>query len=110
MIDQFVSKGVLIPDISCSHASSLVTMQKQEWVFEWQWIIGRSINLRVCTTLPRYAIPTAAKSQVCCAKVDNLWGYHQLKFDKACSRVTTIITPCGVYSLSYPFGISTAPG
>ena len=45
------------------------------------------------------------------AKVDNLWGYHQLRLDKESSRVTAIITPCGVYSfLACPFGISTAPG
>ena len=45
------------------------------------------------------------------AKIDNLWGYHQLKlFDKS-SKVTEIINPFGVYrSLACPFGISTAPG
>ena len=31
--------------------------------------------------------------QVYHAKVDNLWGYHQLKLDKASSRVTAIIIP-----------------
>ena len=30
MIDQFVSEGVLIPDISCSHASPLVIVNKKE--------------------------------------------------------------------------------
>ena len=30
MIDQFVSEGVLIPDISCSHASPLAIMHKKE--------------------------------------------------------------------------------
>ena len=30
MIDQFVSEGVLIPDISCSHASPLVIVHKKE--------------------------------------------------------------------------------
>ena len=45
------------------------------------------------------------------AKLDNLWGYHQLKLDQQSSRVTAIITPWGVYRfLSCPFGISTAPG
>ena len=29
------------------------------------------------------------------AKVNYLWGYHQLKFDQASSRVTAIITPWG---------------
>jgi len=45
------------------------------------------------------------------AKVDNLWGYHQLKLDPQSSRVTAIITPWGVHRfVSCPFGISTAPG
>ena len=44
-------------------------------------------------------------------KVDCLWGYHQLRLDKASSRVTAIITPWGVHRfLACPFGISTAPG
>ena len=30
MIDQFLSEGVLIPDISCSHASPLVIVHKKE--------------------------------------------------------------------------------
>ena len=48
--------------------------------------------------------------QVYYAKVDNLWGYHQLKLDPQSSRVTAIITPWRVYRfLSCPFGISTAP-
>jgi hypothetical protein len=44
MIDQFVSEGVLIPDISCSHASPLVIVHKKEGGFEWQSIIVRSIS------------------------------------------------------------------
>ena len=44
-------------------------------------------------------------------KVDNLWGYHQLRLDKESSRVAVIITPWGVYRfLAFPFGISTALG
>ena len=45
------------------------------------------------------------------AKVDNLWGYHQLRLTDDSSKVTAIITPWGVYRfLACPFGISTAPG
>ena len=44
------------------------------------------------------------------AKVDNLWGYHQLRLTDDSSKVTAIITPWGVYRfLACPFGISTAP-
>jgi hypothetical protein len=45
------------------------------------------------------------------AKVDNLWGYHQLRLSHDSSKVTAIITPWGVYRfLACPFGISSAPG
>jgi Reverse transcriptase (RNA-dependent DNA polymerase) len=45
------------------------------------------------------------------AKVDNLWGYHQLRLTDDSSKVTAIITPWGVNRfLACPFGISTAPG
>jgi len=45
------------------------------------------------------------------AKVDNLWGYHQLKIAENSGKVTSIMTPWGVYRiLACPFGISTAPG
>ena len=38
------------------------------------------------------------------AKVDNLWGYHQLRRTEDSSKVTAIITPWGVYRfLAYPF-------
>ena len=44
------------------------------------------------------------------AKVDNLWGYHQLRLTGDSSKVTAII-PWGLYRfLACPFGISTAPG
>jgi len=40
-----------------------------------------------------------------------VWGHHQLRLTEDCSKVTAIITPCGVYRVSAcPFGISTAPG
>ena len=31
------------------------------------------------------------------AKVDNLWGYHQLRLTDDSSKVIAIITPWGVY-------------
>ena len=45
------------------------------------------------------------------AKVDNLWGYHQLRLTEDSSKVNAIITPRGVCRfLASPFGVSTAPG
>jgi len=31
------------------------------------------------------------------AKVDNLWGYHQLRLEDESSKVTAIITPWGIH-------------
>ena len=45
------------------------------------------------------------------AKVDNRWGYHQLRLEKESSKVTAIIIPWSIYRfLVFPFGISKAPG
>ena len=45
------------------------------------------------------------------AKVDNLWGYYQLRLDEESSRVTVITMGClYIWFLAFPFGISTAPG
>jgi hypothetical protein len=114
MIDQFVSEGVLIPDISCSHASPLVIVHKKEGGIRMA-VDYREVNqfLKVSANQLPYQdmLFQQLGGQVYYAKVDNLWGYHQLKLDPQSSRVTAIITPWGVYRfLSCPFGISTAPG
>ena len=45
------------------------------------------------------------------AKVDNLFGYHQLKVAEESKDLTCITTPFGTYVYNFcPFGISTAPG
>ena len=45
------------------------------------------------------------------AKLDNLWGYHQLKLTPRAQKYCSIITPWGLYSMKMlGFGISTAPG
>ena len=44
------------------------------------------------------------------AKVDNLWGYHQLKIREVDQDNTAVITPWGLFKFTrVPFGISTAP-
>ena len=45
------------------------------------------------------------------AKLDNLWGYHQLKVKDTDQDLLAIITPFGLFKWTRcPFGISTAPG
>ena len=75
----------------------------------------REVNLQLETTANQLPYqPTLFQclgGQTYFAKVDNLWGYHQLKLAENSSKVTAIITPWGVYRfLACPFGISTAPG
>ena len=44
------------------------------------------------------------------AKMDNLWGYHELRLDKESSKVTVNITPWVSTDFWHAPGISTAPG
>ena len=54
LMDQFVSERVLIPDISCSHASPLSCIRRKGYKDGWQWIINsygyRLINyhIKIC--------------------------------------------------------------
>ena len=45
------------------------------------------------------------------AKIDNLYGYYQLKLTERAQRYCSIITPWGLYSMNnLGFGVATAPG
>jgi hypothetical protein len=45
------------------------------------------------------------------AKIDNLWGYHQLRLTPKAQEYCSIITPWGLYKMKMlGFGISNAPG
>ena len=92
-----VSEGVLIPDISCSHASPLVIVYKKGGGIRMA-VDYREVNQfsRVSANqLPYHDILFQLAGQIYYAKVDNLWGYHQLKLDQQSSRVTAFITPWG---------------
>ena len=88
-----MSEGVLIPD---NFAGPLVIVQKKEGGI-CMAVDYREVNLQLDGTanqLPYFA------------KVDNLWGYHQLRLEDESSNVTAIITPWGVYRfLACPFGM-----
>ena len=114
LLDQFVSEGVLVSDNSCDFASPLVIVNKKDGGIRMA-VDYREVNLQLETTANQLPYqPTLFQclgGQTYFAKVDNLWGYHQLKLAENSSKVTAIITPWGVYRfLACPFGISTAPG
>ena len=100
MIDPFVSEGVLIPDISCTHASLLVIVHKKEGCVRMAvdyWEVNRFSRVSA-TQLPyQDMIFQLLVGQLYYVKVDNLWGYHQLKLNQQNSRVTAIIIPWAVY-------------
>ena len=70
MIDQFVSEGVLIPDISCSHADPYVIVHKKEGGIQMA-VDYREVNqfLKVSAnqpSIPRYAFSAAWRSGILC--------------------------------------------
>ena len=111
LIDQFVSEGVLVPDSSCSHASPLVIVPKKEGGIRIA-VDYREVNqfLKVSANQLPYQnmLFQQLSGQKFNAKIDNLWGYHQLKLSDESSKVTAIITPFGItpsiWSLSV-FGV-----
>jgi hypothetical protein len=107
LIDQFVSEGVLVPDSSCSHASPLVIVAKKEGGIRMA-VDYREVNqfLKVSANQLPYQnmLFQQLSGQKFYAKIDNLWGYHQLKLSDESSKVTAIITPFGVSTISV-FGV-----
>ena len=55
----------------------------------------REVNLQLETTANQPVLFQCSGAQTYFAKVDNLWGYHQLKVAEKSSKVTAIITPWG---------------
>ena len=114
MLNQFVSEGVLASDNSCNFDSPLLIVNKKDGGIRMA-VFYREVNLQLETTSNQLPYqPTLFQrlgGQNYFAKVDNLWGYHQIKLAENSSKVTEIITPWGVYRfLACLFGISTAPG
>ena len=114
MLDQFVSEGVLISDLSSDFASPLVIVNKKDGGIRVV-VDYREVNMQLEVTANQLPYqPTLFQrwgGQRFYAKVDDLWGYHQLRLTEDSSKVTAIITPWGVYRfLACPFDISTAPG
>ena len=74
----------------------------------------REVNIQLDGTanqLPNQLMLFQKLGQKYFAKVDNPWGYHQVRLKDENLKVTVIITPWGVYRfLACPFGMSIAPG
>jgi hypothetical protein len=62
---------------------------------------SRKVNQQLVTTadlLPfQETLFHALRGQKYFAKVDNLWGYHQLHLEEESSKVTAVFTPGGVF-------------
>jgi len=103
MIDQFVSEGVLIPDISCSHASPLVIVHIKEGGMRVA-VNYREINRFLRVSANQFPCQDILFQQLAGqlnhTKVDNLCRYHQLKLDQQSSRVTASLHH-GVCVVSY---------
>jgi hypothetical protein len=113
LIDKFVADGV-VKDDDCPFASPLVVVQKKDGGIRLA-VDYREVNLQLNTTANMLPYQSMLFQQLggkkYYAKVDNLWGYHQLRLYEDSSKITAVITPWGVYRfLACPFGISTATG
>jgi hypothetical protein len=114
LIDQFESQGVLVRDASCEFASPLVIVPKPDGSIRMA-VDYREVNTFIRGTanqLPFQPLlfQTMGGSRYF-AKMDNLWGYHQLRLSENSTKYTSIITPWGIYRFTAcPFGICTAPG
>jgi len=67
-LDQFLSEGVLISDISCTHASPLVMVHKERCNSNGGGLSGGLVPLCISqpTSSPRYIVPAARRSAKLC--------------------------------------------
>jgi hypothetical protein len=113
-IDRLVSLDILIPSNSATGCSPLVIVPKPDGSIRMA-VDYRELNkiiIDFAGNIPsmKSLFPHLAKKKYY-AKVDNLWGYHQLKVHPDDQDLLTIITPFGLFKWTRtPFGISTAPG
>jgi hypothetical protein len=82
LIDQFVAEGVLIPDDSCEFASPLVVVVHKKDGGIRMAVDYREANQQLVLTANQLPFQKSTFQQFedmkYFAKVDNLWGYHQL--------------------------------
>ena len=112
MINQFVSEGVLT--ILAVLVLVLVIVNKKDGGIRMA-VDYREVNMQLESTVNQLPYQPSLfqrlGGQQLFVKVDNFWGYHQLRLAEDSSKVTAIITPWEVYRfLACPFGISTSLG
>jgi hypothetical protein len=82
LIDQFVAENVLIADHNCAFASPLVVVHKKGGDIRMA-VDYREVNQQLETTANQLPFqPTLfgkLREQKYLAKIDNHWGYHQLR-------------------------------
>jgi hypothetical protein len=113
-LDRLESWGVLQKIDDAAIASPLVIVRKSDGNIRLA-VDYRELNQCIIPSanqLPLQAMLFAQLShQSYFAKLDCLWGYHQLRLTERAQKYCSIITPWGLYAMKMlGFGISTAPG
>jgi hypothetical protein len=112
-VDRMVSEGILEPTLTATGASPLVIVPKPDGSIRLA-VDYRELNSILVpyggTLLNMKSLfPVLANKSYYC-KLDNLWGYHQLKIFEDDQDNTSIITHWGLFKFTRcSFGISTAP-
>lgn len=113
-LDRMVEQKILKPTNSASVASPLVIVPKRDGTIriavDYRHLNDNLIPFAGAIPDMKSMFQYLAGNRFF-AKLDNLWGYHQLRIAEEDQELTTIITPFGLYKWTRcPFGISTAPG
>jgi hypothetical protein len=88
MVDQFVIDGIMVKDENCEFARPLVVVHKKDGGIRMA-VDYREVNLQLDTTANMLPYQSMLFAQLggmkYFAKVDNLWGYHQLRLTEMAS-------------------------
>lgn len=113
-LDKLIDMGILVRTKSTLMASPLVIVPKPDGNIRLA-VDYRSLNELIeyeAATIPyqKQLFPCLQNRQYY-GKVDNEWGFYQLRLAENSRSLTTINTPWGLFEFtSCPFGVSTAPG
>jgi hypothetical protein len=113
-LDRLESWGVIEKIDDASIASPLVVVKKPDneirLAVDYQELNRCIVNTANQLPMQEMLFQELAM-QLYFAKLDNLWGFHQLTLTERAQKYCAIITPWGLYKMKMlGFGISTAPG